>query len=46
MTADFFTQMRTMMTMQRMVVNQMVLEQGDFDPPNRGRRPRRTSPSC
>jgi len=34
MTADFFTQMRAMMTMQRMVVNQMVLEQGDFNPPN------------
>jgi cytosine/adenosine deaminase-related metal-dependent hydrolase len=30
MTADFFTQMRSMMTMQRMVVNQMVLEQGNF----------------
>jgi cytosine/adenosine deaminase-related metal-dependent hydrolase len=30
MTADFFTQMRSMMTMQRMVVNQMILEQGDF----------------
>jgi cytosine/adenosine deaminase-related metal-dependent hydrolase len=34
MTADFFTQMRSAMTMQRMVVNQMVLEQGDFYPPN------------
>jgi cytosine/adenosine deaminase-related metal-dependent hydrolase len=34
MTADFFTQMRSMMTMQRMVANQMVLEQGDFNPPN------------
>ena len=32
MTADFFTQMRSAMTMQRMVVNQEVLEQGDFDP--------------
>ena len=30
MTADFFTQMRSAMTMQRMVVNQAVLEQGDF----------------
>ena len=30
MTADFFTQMRSMMNMQRMLVNQMVLEQGDF----------------
>src|SRR5262245_35219018 len=34
LTADFFTQMRSMMNMQRMVVNQMVLEQGDFNPPN------------
>ena len=34
MTADFFTQMRSMMTMQRMVVNQMVLEQGNFTYPN------------
>ena len=34
MTADFFTQMRVCMNMQRMIVNQMVLEQGDFYPPN------------
>src|SRR5881392_2155367 len=34
MTADFFTQMRVCMNMQRMVVNQMVLEQGDFYPPS------------
>jgi cytosine/adenosine deaminase-related metal-dependent hydrolase len=34
LTADFFTQMRSMMNMQRMVVNQMVLEQGTFAPPN------------
>jgi cytosine/adenosine deaminase-related metal-dependent hydrolase len=34
MTADFFTQMRVAMNMQRMVVNQMILEQGDFTPPN------------
>jgi cytosine/adenosine deaminase-related metal-dependent hydrolase len=34
LTADFFTQMRSMMNMQRMVVNQKVLEQGDFYPPN------------
>jgi 5-methylthioadenosine/S-adenosylhomocysteine deaminase len=34
MTADFFTQMRVCMNMQRMVVNQMVLEQGNFLPPN------------
>jgi cytosine/adenosine deaminase-related metal-dependent hydrolase len=30
MTADFFTQMRSAMTMQRMVINQTVLETGDF----------------
>jgi 5-methylthioadenosine/S-adenosylhomocysteine deaminase len=34
MTADFFTQMRSAMTMQRMVVNQMILEQGTFAPPS------------
>jgi len=34
MTADFFTQMRSAMTMQRVVVNQMILEQGTFTPPN------------
>lgn len=34
MTADFFSQMRGAMTMQRMLVNQMVLEQGNFTPPN------------
>jgi 5-methylthioadenosine/S-adenosylhomocysteine deaminase len=34
MTADFFTQMRVMMNMQRMVVNQMILEQGTFEFPN------------
>ena len=34
MTADFFTQMRSRMNMQRLIVNQMILEQGDFDPPN------------
>jgi cytosine/adenosine deaminase-related metal-dependent hydrolase len=33
LTADYFTQMRSMMNMQRMVVNQMVLEQGTFSPP-------------
>ncbi len=39
MTADFFTQMRSAMTMQRMVVNQMILEQGDFATnPTSGRR--------
>jgi cytosine/adenosine deaminase-related metal-dependent hydrolase len=30
MTADFFTQMRSAMTMQRMVINQKVLDTGDF----------------
>src|SRR5262245_36480375 len=33
MTADPFTQMRSAMTMQRMVVNQMILEQGAFQFP-------------
>src|SRR6266853_5041483 len=46
MTADFFTQMRGAMNMQRMVVNQMILEQNattkievatdSFDPPSPG----------
>jgi cytosine/adenosine deaminase-related metal-dependent hydrolase len=34
MTVDFFTMVRSAMTMQRMVVNQMILEQGNFLPPN------------
>src|SRR5499425_1059780 len=34
MTADFFTQMRSAMTMQRMLVNQMILEQGAFEAPS------------
>jgi 5-methylthioadenosine/S-adenosylhomocysteine deaminase len=34
MTADFFTLMRSAMTMQRMVVNQQILEQGTFEFPN------------
>src|SRR5579862_5398502 len=33
MTADFFTQMRVAMNMQRLIVNQMILEQGNFLPP-------------
>ena len=33
MTPDFFTQMRSAMTLQRVLVNQMVLEQGTFAPP-------------
>ena len=38
MTADFFTQMRSTMNMQRMVVNQMVLDQGTSRHPTSGRR--------
>ena len=34
LTADFFTQLRSCMNMQRVLVNQMVLEQGNFAPPN------------
>jgi 5-methylthioadenosine/S-adenosylhomocysteine deaminase len=34
MTADFFQQLRSAMTMQRVLVNQMILEQGNFVPPN------------
>src|SRR5213078_30877 len=34
LTADFFTQMRSTMNMQRVLVNQQVLAQGDFNPPN------------
>jgi cytosine/adenosine deaminase-related metal-dependent hydrolase len=34
MTADFFTQMRSAMTLQRVIVNQMILEQGTFVFPN------------
>jgi 5-methylthioadenosine/S-adenosylhomocysteine deaminase len=33
LTADFFTQMRSTMNVQRALVNQMVLEQGNFLPP-------------
>src|SRR6267378_1986580 len=44
MTADFFTQMRSAMTMQRMVVNQMVLEQGNFYPPNQWPKPAADKP--
>jgi hypothetical protein len=46
MTADLFTQMRSAMTMQRMRVNQMILEQGEFNLPLNGPRRPRTSPSC
>ena len=34
MTADFFTQMRSAMTMQRMVVNEEILKSGGYTPPN------------
>jgi cytosine/adenosine deaminase-related metal-dependent hydrolase len=34
LTADFFTQIRSTMNMQRAMVNQMILEQGNFYPPN------------
>jgi 5-methylthioadenosine/S-adenosylhomocysteine deaminase len=34
MTADFFTQMRVAMNLQRALVNQMILEQGTFAPPS------------
>jgi cytosine/adenosine deaminase-related metal-dependent hydrolase len=34
LTADFFTQMRSTMNVQRALVNQMVLDQGTFTPPN------------
>jgi cytosine/adenosine deaminase-related metal-dependent hydrolase len=39
MTADFFTQMRSAMTMQRLIVNQMILEQGTFTPPDQWPKP-------
>ena len=38
MTADFFTQMRVAMNMQRMVVNQMILEQNCDDEDRSGER--------
>lgn len=34
LTADFFTQLRSCMNLQRALVNQMILEQGTFEPPN------------
>ena len=45
LTADFFTQMRSMMNMQRMVVNQLVLEQGTFTPPEQWPTPAPGTPS-
>jgi cytosine/adenosine deaminase-related metal-dependent hydrolase len=44
LTADFFTQMRSMMNVQRALVNQMILEQGDFYPPNQWPTPAPTLP--
>jgi len=44
MTADFFTQMRVCMNMQRMVVNQMILDQGNFYPPNQWPTPANGTP--
>ena len=46
MTACFFTQMRSAMTMQRMIVNQMILEQGDFSYHRLCRRPHRARRRC
>ena len=49
MTACFFTQMRSAMTMQRMVVNQMILELGHLQSTERvppGDRTRRTCRGC
>ena len=34
MTADFFTQMRSAMTMQRVIVNEEILASGGYTPPN------------
>jgi cytosine/adenosine deaminase-related metal-dependent hydrolase len=45
MTADYFTQMRVMMNMQRMVVNQMILNQGTFTPPNQWPTPAAGTPT-
>ena len=39
LTADFFTQMRSTMNVQRALVNQMILEQGNFSPPNEWPKP-------
>jgi 5-methylthioadenosine/S-adenosylhomocysteine deaminase len=39
LTADFFTQMRSTMNVQRALVNQMVLEQGTFAPPGQYPKP-------
>jgi cytosine/adenosine deaminase-related metal-dependent hydrolase len=44
LTADFFTQMRSTMNVQRALVNQMILKQGDFYPPNQWPTPAPTLP--
>jgi len=44
LTADFFTQMRSTMNVQRALVNQMILEQGDFYPPNQWPKPAASLP--
>ena len=44
LTADFFTQMRSTMNVQRALVNQMILEQGNFYPPNQWPTPTPTVP--
>jgi cytosine/adenosine deaminase-related metal-dependent hydrolase len=45
LTADFFTQMRSCMNLQRALVNQMILEQGDFLPPDQWPTPAAGTPS-
>ncbi len=45
LTADFFTQMRSMMNVQRALVNQAVLEQGDFVFPNQWPTPTADKPA-
>ncbi len=45
LTADFFTQMRSCMNLQRALVNQMILEQGDFLPPDQWPTPAPGTPS-
>jgi|EndMetStandDraft_4_1072995.scaffolds.fasta_scaffold18756_4 5-methylthioadenosine/S-adenosylhomocysteine deaminase len=45
LTADFFTQMRSTMNVQRALVNQMVLEQGTFTPPGQWPTPAAGTPA-
>jgi 5-methylthioadenosine/S-adenosylhomocysteine deaminase len=44
LTADFFTQMRSTMNVQRALVNQMILEQGSFYPPTQWPTPAPATP--